>query len=119
MTPVWKPIPRYESRYEASDTGEIRSLVRGKCHVLQQAHHMAGYLVVWLWNDHHWRRKEFVHRLVAEAFIENPSSLPVVNHIDRNKKHNTPVNLEWVCYKDNTAHWMRSDAEIALSNATF
>lgn len=42
-----------------------------------------------------------VHRLVAQAFIPNPGSLPVVNHIDGNRENNAIENLEWVTYQEN------------------
>ena len=50
----------------------------------------------------------YAHRLVAEAFIENPNNLPVVNHIDGNKINNHISNLEWVSYSENVSHWHKN-----------
>lgn len=120
---IWKPIPRYEGRYEASDTGEVRSVIGGKCQVLQQMHHIAGYCILFLYNSNHWKRKEFVHRLVAEAFLENPLSHPFVNHKNSRKKDNTVSNLEWMSCAENTQHYWDTNAEkrkrIMASNASF
>jgi hypothetical protein len=49
-------------------------------------------------------RKQLVHQLVADAFVPGYSPGKVVNHIDGDPTNNSPQNLEWVTYKENTIH---------------
>ncbi len=65
-----------------------------------------GYNKVFLYNSSGERKSKPVHRLVAEAFIPNPSSLPVVNHKNGNKLDNRVENLEWVTYQENTRQYL-------------
>lgn len=42
------------------------------------------------------------HRLVAQAFCENPNGYTIVDHIDRNKHNDSASNLRWVCASANS-----------------
>lgn len=46
----------------------------------------------------------YLHRIIAEVFIENPLNKPCVNHKDFNKNNNNVSNLEWVDYEENAQH---------------
>lgn len=46
----------------------------------------------------------YLHRIVAEHFIENPNNLPEVNHKDGNYYNNIASNLEWISKQDNMIH---------------
>lgn len=46
----------------------------------------------------------YIHRMVATIYIPNPSNLPEVNHIDRDKTNPDVSNLEWVSRHENMEH---------------
>ena len=109
---VWKPIEGFEEFYEVSNLGRIRSkdriqkvplgrqgIVRGK--ILKIQPNSRGYLRAQLYNKRGEKKYFFVHRLVAQAFIENPQNLPVVNHLDFDYTNNKADNLEWTTLKGN------------------
>lgn len=96
---IWKPIPGYD--YEVSNLGRVKNS-RGK--LLKGNVTKLGYVKVGLWISQK-AKTVMVHRLVAEAFIENPENKPFVNHKNLNKTHNTVWNLEWVTPSENMKHW--------------
>ena len=48
-----------------------------------------------------------VHRLVAQAFIQNPTNRPEVNHKDGCKDNNAAAHLEWCNRSENMRHCYR------------
>ena len=56
-----------------------------------------------------------VHRLVAEAFLDNPQGYTEIDHLNRNKLDNSVANLRWVTHSENmrnsTMHKVRSSWE--------
>lgn len=109
---VWKQVRGYEGLYEVSNMGNVKSLTHtdrlNRVHngrVLKPQLHNKGYLQLMLCKDGEKKRK-YIHRLVAEAFVENPNpqKYTEINHIDENKQNNIAENIEWCYHKYNMRH---------------
>lgn len=99
----WKDIKGYEGLYQVSNMGRIKSLKNNKETILKPYRVSTGYYKIDL-RKKGVRKIKPIHRLIADAFIDNPDSLTDVNHIDGNKANNTILNLEWTTRADNIKH---------------
>lgn len=111
---VWVSACGYFGHYEVSNFGRVKSLMRkvnhGGCgtitmkeRIISQKLKKNGYLEVNLSLDG-CHRMHFVHRLVAECFLDNPMSLPEVNHKTGDPTDNRSSELEWVTSSQNHRH---------------
>ncbi len=105
---IWKPVKGFEGIYEISNFGRLKSFKTDKNgFILQQTNKKNGYFSVVL-KSRFLTKHTRIHRLVAEAFIDNPENKKEVNHIDLNKQNNHFKNLEWVTPKENIKHAMEN-----------
>ena len=98
----WKDIDGYDGAYQVSDLGRVRSHKSGEWKVMRPSKSSNGYLHLYLFKDG--KNNTFsVHRLVADAFIENDDESKIyINHIDECKQNNRVSNLEYCTPKYNT-----------------
>lgn len=107
----WRDIDEFNGYYQVSDDGQVRRAKDGSIVGQKFAGGTIKYPIVILYtgpkdvrgNKSKYVRR-YVHRLVAQAFIENPEDKPEVNHIDSNPNNNTVGNLEWVTHSENMKH---------------
>lgn len=94
-TEQWKDIFGYDGAYQVSDLGRVRSHKSGEWKVLRPGKDKGGYLLVGLCKDGK-QKSFFVHRLVAQAFIENDNIFNTeINHRNEDKSDNKVSNLEY------------------------
>lgn len=89
---VWMPEDYHENRISASRYLKFTVMANGYYAVNVGA-----------------SKKIYVHRMVAEVFLDNPFKLKAVNHKDLNKLNNEPENLEWCSLIENLKHAQEND----------
>jgi hypothetical protein len=108
----WKTIEGYDGRYQISNYGRVKSVWHYHYVNLDELKKIykekmvainengKGYQIVSLSKDGK-RKNHYIHRLVAEHFLDKKTDADYVNHKDFNTRNNFVGNLEWCSQKEN------------------
>ena len=117
MKEIWKDVKNYENKYQVSNLGRVKSKERyfknhsksqKVCEKILTQHKQYGkqnneYMIV-NFSIKHKTISKYVHRLVAEAFLEDYNEKLDVNHKDGNRSNNNVNNLEMMTRSENQLH---------------
>lgn len=106
MVEVWKSISGYGGLYKVSSYGRVCNSQK----VMKLTVDKRGYFSVGLHKNGKTKTCS-VHRLVAQAFLNNPDGLPEVNHKDEDKQNNSVENLEWCTRQYNCTYGNRIEKQ--------
>ena len=99
---VWKHINGLPLGYEISSLGNARINYDSYTETIP-IKTTGGYACINVLGKQH-----RIHICVAEAFVDNPSNKPHVNHIDGDRLNNAASNLEWTSPSENAQQAFRS-----------
>lgn len=103
----WRDVVGYEGLYMVSNYGVVKSLGnnKGRKEKIMRTHVCRnGYEKLDLCKKGQPRKKVYVHRLVATAFIPNPENKEQCNHQNGIKLDNRAENLNWMTPQENIIH---------------
>ena len=125
ITDVWEDVLEFESFYQISNFGRLRSksrivangqdnkserLVIGR--IIKTQNNGKGYLQYYV-SIHRKRIMRYAHRLVAYYFLPNPNHYTEINHKDGNKSNNNVSNLEWCSKSQNMVHAINTGLKVS------
>jgi len=84
--------------YAISTHGDVINIKTGR--ILKPGTDKDGYYYIILYNNKIKNTKR-IHKLMSNAYLENPENKPCVDHRDRNKKNNNLLNLRYATVSEN------------------
>lgn len=111
---IFRDVKGYEGIYMVSLLGVVYRIYKTKPpKELKPMNHSGGYKRVKLRNKGN-DTDAYIHRLVAEAWIDKPEGKNIVNHINGDKTNNQITNLEWVNQRENVTHGKKSNDYVGV-----
>lgn len=93
----WRRVDALPTNYKVSSYGRVRKqLPDGSYKILYSVDNGKGYFAVSIGHQ-----KQYLHRLVAMAYVPNPDNLPEIDHINDKRWDNRASNLRWITHQQN------------------
>jgi len=99
----WKDIDGYRGIYQISNCGRIRNIIDIFRLLKPSKNKQLRYLVIGLVKNKK-TKSCYLHRLMAQHFIDNPNNYKVVNHKNGKRDDCRLENLEWCSQQQNMIH---------------
>ena len=115
MEEIWKTMKEHAD-YEISNLGRVKTKKTGRIRKTTISNKGYEQIIVYINKK---AKTYYVHRLVANNFIDNPSNLREINHINENKLDNKASNLEWCDGKYNLHYGNRVQKILKTKEPTF
>lgn len=115
MKEIWK-IMKENNKYEISNFGKIKTIKTQK--IRKPIISKKGYYQMIFYINKK-PKSYFVHRLVANNFIDNPNNYEQINHKNENKLDNRVENLEWCNNKYNANYGTKTERMLKTKWNTF
>lgn len=100
---IWRDVKGYEGLYQVSNLGNVKSVDRTLSNgafrmgqIKRQFPNKNNKLIQVMLSQGCKLKLYYTHRLVAEAFVDNPNNFKCITHLDGDIKNNSADNLEWV-----------------------